>query len=453
MTNSNVSTPRYWPVVFHSVATFLGQSLMQVVDLVFCRDLGSVASATIGTGTAFLAWFIILGIGLLSSLEFLIPHAYGSGESEKAEEIFRAGMGLSLLASLLSMIGLTGVARFAPAYGMNPELTDPVRQFCDLLAWSIPPILMTPVIRIELQCRGLPNTSTEALLLGNLLNVLLNWLWVQGHWGFPAMGIQGSAWANVGSRWFIVLFLFWSLSKKSFIPSLTPDRILKSLKAYASPVLKLGFPAALHMMFEVGAFILVGLLASRLDASQNAAHAIAISLASFVFMIPAGLSSAAALTMSHSLGLGHPNEAIRRGRHTLLLGLTYASVGSLVFFLLREPLVALYTTDEPTRRIGVQLILIAGFFQFGDALQVILAGCLRGLGETKTQAVMNAVGHWGLGIPLGLYLGFWKKLGVEGFWIGLCLGLFCVAALLLHRYLAFVTRLKSVNSASSPNSA
>lgn len=453
MTNSTLPTPRYWPVVFHSVATFLGQSLMQVVDLVFCRDLGSVASATIGTGTAFLAWFIILGIGLLSSLEFLIPHAYGSGQSEKAEDLFRAGMGLSLLASLLSMVGLSVVARLAPAYGMNPDLTGPIQQFCNLLAWSIPPILMTPVMRIELQCRGLPHTSTEALLIGNLLNILLNWLWVNGHGGFSAMGIQGSAWANVGSRWFIILFLFWSLSKKTSIPSLAIERVFNSLKLHAREVLGLGFPAALHMMFEVGAFILVGLLASRLDAHQNAAHAIAISLASFVFMIPAGLSSAAALTMSHSLGLGQAEEAIRRGRHTLLLGLTYASFGSILFFLLREPLVSLYTTDESTRRIGMQLILIAGFFQFGDALQVILAGCLRGLGETKTQAVMNAIGHWGLGIPLGLYLGIWKGLGVEGFWIGLCLGLFSVAALLLHRYLAFAARLKAVNSSSFQSSA
>ncbi len=448
MTTPHPTPPRYWPVVFHSVATFLGQSLMQVVDLVFCRDLGSVASATIGTGTAFLAWFIILGIGLLSSLEYLIPHAYGSGEPLKAEETFRAGVGLSVLVSLLSMIGLATVARLAPMYGMNPELVDPVVRFCDLLAWSIPPILLTPVIRVELQCRGLPNTSTEALLVGNLLNVLLNWLWVGGHAGFPALGVQGSAWANVGSRWFIVLFLFWSLSRKSAIPALSPSRILESMKLRALPILRLGFPAALHMMFEVGAFILVGLLASRFDSSQNAAHAIAISLASFVFMIPAGLSSAAALTMSHSLGLGDPSEAVRRGRHTLLLGLAYATCGSLFFFFFRDPLVALYTTDEATRSIGVQLILIAGFFQFGDALQVILAGCLRGLGETKTQAIMNAIGHWGLGIPLGLYLGFWKNRGVEGFWIGLSIGLFTVAGLLLHRYLVFVARLRTTTSSA-----
>jgi MATE family multidrug resistance protein len=333
-------------------------------------------------------------------------------------------------------------------YGMNPELVDPVVRFCDLLAWSIPPILLTPVIRVELQCRGLPNTSTEALLVGNLLNVLLNWLWVDGHAGFPALGVQGSAWANVGSRWFIVLFLFWSLSRKSAIPALSPSRILESMKLRALPILRLGFPAALHMMFEVGAFILVGLLASRFDSSQNAAHAIAISLASFVFMIPAGLSSAAALTMSHSLGLGDPSEAVRRGRHTLLLGLAYATCGSLFFFFFRDPLVALYTTDEATRSIGVQLILIAGFFQFGDALQVILAGCLRGLGETKTQAIMNAIGHWGLGIPLGLYLGFWKNRGVEGFWIGLSIGLFTVAGLLLHRYLVFVACLRTTTSSA-----
>jgi MATE family multidrug resistance protein len=427
-------------VVAHSVITFVAQSLMQVVDLVFCRDLGSAASATIGTGSAFLAWFIVLGIGLFSSLEFLIPNALGSGEQKSAGELFQSGFRLSGVAAVLSMIGLAGMARLAPVYGMNPELTGPVRDFCDLLSLSIFPILLTPLLRIELQCRGLPNATTEALLLGNGLNVLLNWMWVGGHWGFPAAGVTGSAWANVVSRWFIFGYLILRIRARGGLPAPFTGLLPEAFRRRSREILRLGVPAALHMAFEVGAFILVGVLASRLDSVQNAAHAIAISLASFVFMIPAGLSSAAALTMGHALGRKDPGLAVELGRKTLLLGLIYASFGSLVFLLWPGPLISLYTTDPATRDLGQHLILVAGLFQFGDAMQVILAGCLRGLGETRTQAIMNAVGHWGLGIPLGLYLGFHRGQGVVGLWIGLCAGLFAVAALLLFYYVRMSRR-------------
>jgi MATE family multidrug resistance protein len=125
---------------------------------------------------------------------------------------------------------------------------------------------------------------------------------------------------------------------------------------------------------------------------------------------------------------------MRLGNITIGLGLIYALSGSLLFFFFGDRIVSAYTTDPEARETGSRLIRIAAAFQFGDALQVILAGCLRGLGETRTQAVMNAIGHWGIGIPLGLYFGFHQGLGIEGLWLGLSAGLFSVAGLLLIRY-------------------
>ncbi len=426
--------PKYWDVVFHSVITFLGQSLMQVVDLIFCRDLGSLASATVGTATSFLAWFIILGMGLVSSLEYLIPHSLGAKNEKKAHEYFYAGLFVIALVSMVSTAGLILVAKLSPLYGMNPEIVAPVQQFCNIVSLSYLPVFLVPLFRIELQARGYPNVTTEALLYGNILNVFLNWVLVLGHLGCPALGLMGSAYANVLSRFAIFFYLFYRLyrARRGYAIQMKTRDI--PIKTRAIEILKMGAPSSLHMMFEVGAFIFVGALASRLSSHENAAHAIAISIASFVFMIPAGMSSAAATTMSRALGERKRELSITLGRNTILLGLGYASLGSLIFLLARYPIVHAYTSDPDTLRMGAKLILIAAIFQFGDAMQVILAGCLRGLGETRVQATMNAIGHWLIGIPVGVVLAFHLHQGIVGLWIGLCIGLFTVAGLLYSRY-------------------
>ena len=138
--------------------------------------------------------------------------------------------------------------------------------------------------------------------------------------------------------------------------------------------------------------------------------------------------------MSRALGERKRELSITLGRNTILLGLGYASLGSLIFHLARYPIVHAYTSDPDTLRMGAELILIAAIFQFGDAMQVILAGCLRGLGETRVQATMNAIGHWLIGIPVGVVLAFHLHQGIVGLWIGLCIGLFTVAGLLYSRY-------------------
>jgi len=428
----------YWNIVFHSVVTFLGQSLMPVVDLLFCRDLGSTASATVGTATALYAWFMIVGIGLVSSLEYFIPHAIGAKEERKAHAYYYTGIVIAVAVSIFSVVALMALVQGLEAVGINPDLRIPVRSFCEVIAASYLPVFLVPLLRVELQARGHPHDSTYAFAFANLFNILLNWMLVLGHAGFPAYGLVGSAWSNLLSRYALLaylLFRVWRVRSKLEV-RISAKTI--EWKARTREILHMGMPTSLHLLFEVGAFALVGTLAARLPSAQNAAHAISISIASFVFMIPLGLSSAAALTMSRANGANAPLVAYRLGRKTLRLGLVYAVVGSVLIVLLRAPLMRIYTSDPETARIGGVLLLVTAIFQFGDSTQAILAGCIRGFGQTTIQAKINAVGHWMIGLPLGILLGFHFHHGIIGLWIGLCVGLFSVAGGLL----AYWRRLK-----------
>jgi MATE family multidrug resistance protein len=412
----------------------MGQSLMPLVDLFFCRDLGSAASATVGTSVTFFAWFMILGIGINSSLEYLIPHAIGSKEKTKADEYFFSGIVLVLILSAISMISLNLLAQAGPLYGMNPEIVAPVQGFSKILSYSFLATFMIPVLRVELQANGREHDTTYGFILGNVLNLFLNWALVLGHAGFPKLGVMGAAYANVFSRLGIMAFLFFRLKtarKNIPFPSWL-DQVKWRLRM--KTILRMGTPTSLHMLFEIGAFIFVSTLASRLPPEETAAHTIALTLASFAFMIPMGMSSAAALTMSRALGEGNPKMSTDLGDKTLRIGLYYALGSALFIFSCKETLMSWYTHDGNTLRIGTKLLLITAFFQFGDAMQVILSGCLRGLGETKVQAKMNAIGHWLVGAPIGLLLCFQLHLRIQGLWVGLSAGLFSVAGLLFLRY-------------------
>lgn len=431
--------PAYRSTVFHSVITFLGQSTMQVVDLVFCRNLGAEASATIGTSTAFFAWFLIVGIGLISALEYFIPNSLGEKKELQAQQYFLSGVYLSFLTAMVSSLFLIVLGNQGELLGINPDIRDAVSRFCTITAWGYLPVFLTPLLRIELQARGFPHDSTFAFLFGNLLNIFLNWAMVLGNAGFEPMGTDGSAWANLISRWGILAYLVFrtyrvhSNQHFSFLKCLRQTPISK-LNATSLEVTRMGLPIALHMLFEMGAFIAVSTLSSRLSAVQSAAHTIAISIASFTFMIPLGIGSAAALTISRALGEQKLEEAHALAKTSLNLGVIFAVVSCISYFAAPSFWIELYTQDKEVIRVGVNIMLIAGAFQFGDAMQVILSGILRGWGETTVQAKMNGIGHWLIGLPIGIFFGFTLKLQVIGLWIGLCIGLFVVAGTLYLRW-------------------
>ncbi len=417
----------YWTIVTHSIIGYLGHSLMGVVDLLFCRDLGSKATATAGTGTSLFAWFMVIGIGLASALEFFIPHAVGEKNEEKAKSYLASGALICMVLAAVATFCMYFLCNYTEALGIHPDIAVQAGQFGKILSWSYISIYFTPFLRVELQTRGHSHDTTYAFIFSNLLNVILNWSLIYGHLGLPALGVPGAAYASVFSRLGILIFLIVRVfqARKPLHQSLWVHSV--PLKESAKAILQMGMPISLHMLFEMGAFCFVGFLAARFEASQNAAHTIALTIVSFTFMVPLGICSAAAQTMSRALGEKNPNEALALGQKSIRIGLYFAAATSILYLVIRTFLMTLFTPDTETIRIGNQLLMVVAVFQLGDALQVILAGCLRGLGLSKIQAKVNAAGHWLVGIPVGLFLGFYLKWQILGLWVGLCVGLWTVA--------------------------
>jgi len=205
----------------------------------------------------------------------------------------------------------------------------------------------------------------------------------------------------------------------------------------------LGFPAAGQISLEVGAFALASAFASRLAPASLAAHQIALNLAALTFMIPLGVSSAAAVRVGHAVGAGLP-DGVRRAGWVALGGVTVVmSTTALIFLVAPRFLIGLFTHDSGVLATAASLLAVAAMFQIFDGLQVTATGVLRGLGDTHTPMVWNLVGHWAIGLPFGWWLCFGLGWGVVGLWLGLSAGLIIVAAALVRVWSTRQARLAS----------
>jgi MATE family multidrug resistance protein len=199
-------------------------------------------------------------------------------------------------------------------------------------------------------------------------------------------------------------------------------------------LLRLGLPAASQIIFEIGAFSIAGILASNLGAAALAAHQIALNCAAVTFMVPLGISSAAAVSVGHAIGQGRPALARRAGYIAVALGCGFMAAAALVFLILPGPILRIFTLDPSVIRTGTLLLAIAAAFQLFDGTQTVMTGALRGLGNTRTPMLINLLGYYVLGLPLGWWLCFRAGYGLVGLWTGLTAALIAIALWLLNEW-------------------
>ena len=196
-------------------------------------------------------------------------------------------------------------------------------------------------------------------------------------------------------------------------------------------LLALGFPAGTQILLEVGVFAAAAALIGRLDAVSLAGHQIALNSVATTFMVTLGIGSAAAVRVGQALGRNDRAAAARSGWTALALGTAFMTCAATLFLTLPRPLARIYTSDENVIRTAIALLGVGAFFQVFDGLQVVVAGALRGLGDTRTPMICHLLGYWGVGLPLGYLLCFRAGWGAFGMWIGLCVALILIGSVLV----------------------
>ena len=411
----------------------LGWMTMGIVDTLMVGRISPEAIGAVGLGNALFMGVGVFAMGLLLGLDTLVSQAYGAGKLEECHRWLHHGVVLSVVLTVPLMALLWGIAASLDSWGLDSGVLRLTRPYLELVAWSVLPLLLYAAFRRYLQAMDAVRPVMIALLLANVMNAAVNWILIFGHFGAPALGVSGAAWATVASRSVMAGILLAAIvfRERDLEPGLfeTPLRVEAP---WIRRLFALGFPAAMQITLEVGVFAAAGVLAARLAPVALAAHQIALNVAGFTFMVPLGVSAAGAVRVGQALGRRDPEGAARSGWTAVLFGALFMSVAAAVFLLFPRALIGAFTSDAGVLEVGVSLLAVAAVFQLFDGLQGVSTGVLRGAGDTRTPMLWNLAGHWLIGLPLGYALCFTAGLGVIGLWWGLSVGLIiCGIALLL----------------------
>jgi MATE family multidrug resistance protein len=433
----------------------LGWMSMSIVDtmMVGRQADSAVAIGAVSLGSIVYYVVAIFGTGLMLGLDTLVSHSYGAGDLEDAHRSLVNGIYLSLgLAPVLMGV----VWLWEPvlrSLGIQPSVMAQTVPYLRALNWSTLPLLLYFVFRRYLQGINLVKPVMFSLLSANLINILGNWVLIYGHLGLLAMGTVGSGWATCAGRVYMAAVLlaycvYYDLRYKTGLR-------VASRRPHLPRVWKLvsiGFPAAAQLGLEVGVFAVATAMIGKLGAIPLASHQIALNTASFTYMVPLGIGSAAAVRVGQALGRRDPHAASRAGWTALTLGASFMVCSALAFWLVPQYIVRIYSPDPAVIHAASGLLFVAAFFQLFDGLQAVATGALRGAGDTRTPMVCSALIYWLLGLPLGYLLCFRVGWGAAGVWTGLCVALILIgcALLLLWRReeRSFAVRVVPIRAAS-----
>ena len=426
------------------ITGMLGHTIVSIVDNVMVGKLGPAELAAVSLGNSFVFIAMSLGIGFSTAITPLVAEADGKKNIEEGRSAFHHGL---YLCTILGVI-LFGIIYFSKPLisfmGQPEHVVTLAKPYLDIVAFSLIPLIMFQAYKQFADGMSETKYSMWATILGNITNVVLNYLLIYGIWIFPELGIVGAAIGTIASRFVMLGYMHYMMNKrKKFHPFFKGFSLQEIKREVNLKIIKLGTPSAMQMFFEVALFTGAIWLSGRLGTTSQAANQVALSLASFTFMFAMGLSVAAMIRVGNQKGLGDFNKLRLVAFSIFLLATILEIAFASIFFLFHEQLptifvdlkdVANYNENLEVVTIAAQLLLVAAVFQISDGLQVVVLGALRGLQDVKVPMYITFVAYWVIGFPISIYLGIYTSLGATGIWIGLLAGLTAAALFLFIRF-------------------
>ena len=414
------------------VVVQLGWMLMGVVDTVMVGRVSPTAIAAVALGNLYFFGAAIFGMGVLMSLDPIVAQAVGAGDALGVARGVQRGLVLAVGLSVVAILLLLPVRPLLALFRQPGPVAQIAGSYALIAIPGILPFYAFGALRQSLQAMKRIAPIVVTMLIANLLNVGLNYVWIFGKLGFPALGAVGAAWATAVSRW-VMLILLVVMAWPTLRAHLVPLRRDAFAWAPLGKMVALGAPIGIQLQLEYGVFAVVGLMMGWMGTIELAGHQVALNLASLTFMVPMGVAAAAAVLVGHAVGRGDTAEGRRAAAAALTSGVGFMAVSACVMLVMPRQLAGLYTSDAGVAALAASLIPIAGVFQVFDGTQVVSIGILRGAGDTRAPMLVNILGFWLIGLPVSAALGFWLRRGPAGLWWGLTVGLILVSLILLAR--------------------
>ncbi|MEZ5401298.1 MAG: MATE family efflux transporter [Bryobacteraceae bacterium] len=408
----------------------LGWMTMGVVDTMMVGRVGAEAMGGVSLGSMLFYAAAVFGMGVLLGLDPLVAQAFGAGRREECHRWLWTGLAMAApLTVALTAVVLALSARL-DLLGTHPAVRAEAGPYLRAITWSLAPLMVYTALRRYLQGMNIVRPVMYSLLSANVVNAAANWAFVFGNLGMPAMGAEGAGWATCVSRVYMAAVLAGAAAMHHGAELRKAIARMPSWSEYGR-LLALGFPAAAQLVVEVGVFALTTVFVSRLSPGALAAHQVALSAASYSFMAPLGLGSAAAVRVGQAVGRGDRAGASAAGWGAILLGVAFMGLAGVFFLAAPRWIGRVFTNDAGVIEAAETLLALAAVWQLFDGAQGVATGALRGAGNTRVAAVTHLGGYWMAGLPVGYWLCFRAGWGAPGIWTGMCLALVIIGVVLL----------------------
>ena len=421
-------------LAFPLVLAELGWMSMAIVDTVMVGHLPNSASAigAVSLGSGIFMVLALFGGGLLMGLDTLVSQAFGAGRREDCHRSLVNGIYMSVVLAPLLGAPIWALPYLLGGMHIDPGVLALTIPYAKALTVGLLPLLLYFAVRRCLQAMDMVQPVAFALVTANFVNIAGNYALVYGHFGFSAMGTVGSGWSTAFSRLYmagvLVGYLLWYDRRHRTALLKTPvDVDLPRIKR----LITLGYPAALQFTLESGVLALTTALIARLGAVPLASHQIALNTVAFTYMVPLGISSAAAVRVGQAIGRKDPVGAGHAGGTAIFLGAAFMVCASAALLIFPRWIARVYTPDEVIIHSTFALLAAGAAFQLFDGLQTVATGALRGAGDTRTPMLCHFTAYWIIGLPLGAWLCFGRHWGALGLWSGLSFALILIGIVLL----------------------
>lgn len=418
------------------IVNYLAVAGMGLADTLMSGRLGATSLAAVAVGHSVWMLSFTACLGVLMATSPIIARLYGAGEQHKIGRYTRHGMYLGFaLGVVVLLVGRSAVHWMLEAMSIDQGFRELTVDYTRAVLFGAPGIFIFLALRFTTEGVGYTRPIMFTSVFSLICNVVLNYILMFGHFGAPAMGVEGCGYASAITMWIVAIALG---SYMTLSPRLRELKIFTRLGQFRPELFReiivLGVPISITITAEVGLFSAISILVGTRGAEITAAHQIALSYASAMFMIPLALSSATTVQVGHRLGAGQPLQARIAGFAGITMCAAFMAVSAMVLLIFRDVIVTLYTDDPVVTGIALSLMLVAAIFQIADGIQIGAAAALRAYKDTAFPMAINIFAFWVVAFPLGYMAAITYRLPANQIWVAFIAGLGLAAILLTWRF-------------------
>ncbi|MDO4228324.1 MAG: MATE family efflux transporter [Capnocytophaga sp.] len=431
-------------IAYPVILGMLGHVFVGFVDNVMVGKVGVTELAAVALGNSAIFIAMSFGIGFSTALTPLVAKADSEGDKDEVKSTLKHGILLNSILCFFLFLLLFFAEPLMYLTGQPENVIKLAVPYTFLVAFSLIPLGFFMAYKQFADGLSLTKYAMYVTLIGNVINIIFNYLFIYGKFGLPALGVVGAGIGTLVSRFAMPFLLWWMLKKlkqtKEYVVDLQWNKFSKK---NIKKIINIGIPSGLQMIFEVGIFTAAIWMSGILGENELSANQIALNLASMTFMVANGLGVTAMIRVGNQLGAKDYVNLRRIGLSVFLLVLFTQSFFAILLAVFRYWLPTLYLDMNDLEKIAentfvvgeaAKLLLIAAIFQISDGLQVSALGALRGIQDVKVPMYITFVAYWMVSFPISYYLGLKTELGTMGIWIGLLFGLTVAAVWLLWRF-------------------